>query len=148
MSGTTIFTHRSTRRDHANQPRIILPSLAVLLTMVASLLRFDLRPWDVAGYLAAGLVAMAFCMKDMTSLRIIALASNVAFLIYGIGLGLVPVWLLHAILLPVNAWRLREAIAGHAKFSPLSKDANDRRQSSASFEMLTAVKPRHGKAGD
>ncbi len=134
MSGTTIFTHRSTRRDHANQPRIILPSLAVLLTMVARDYQhsgFD--PADAGWrriYLAAGLVAMAFCMKDMTSLRIIALASNVAFLIYGIGLGLVPVWLLHAILLPVNAWRLREAIAGHAEFSPLSKDANDGRQSS------------------
>ena len=127
MSGTTTFTHRlAPRDDQANQPRIIITllSLAVLLTTIASLLGFDLRPWDVAGYLAAGLVAMAFCMKDMTSLRIIALASNVAFLIYGIGLGLAPVWLLHAILLPVNAWRLQEAIAGHAESSPLSEDAN------------------------
>ena len=126
MSGTTTFTHRpAPHDDRANEPRIIIIlSLAVLLITVASLLRLHLRPWDVAGYLAAGLVAMAFCMKDMTSLRIIAVASNVTFLIYGIGLGLVPVWLLHAILLPINAWRLREAIAGHAESSPLSVDAN------------------------
>jgi hypothetical protein len=29
-----------------------------------------------------------------------------AFIAYGIGLNLAPVWLLHAVLLPVNCWRL------------------------------------------
>ena len=70
-----------------------------------------MRLWDAAGYLAAGLVITAFCMKGMVPLRIVALTSNVAFLVYGIGLGLVPVWLLHAILLPVNSWRLWQRIA-------------------------------------
>lgn len=62
--------------------------------------------WDTAGYLASSLVITAFCMKDIRQLRVAALVSNVAFLVYGLGLGLVPVWLLHAILLPVNLWRL------------------------------------------
>jgi len=62
--------------------------------------------WDTAGYLASSLVITAFCMKDIRQLRLAALVSNVAFLVYGLGLGLVPVWLLHAILLPVNLWRL------------------------------------------
>jgi hypothetical protein len=62
--------------------------------------------WDTAGYLASSLVITAFCMKDILRLRSAALVSNVAFLIYGLGLGLAPVWLLHAILLPVNLWRL------------------------------------------
>ena len=69
-----------------------------------------LRLWDTVGYLAAGLVVMAFCMKDMMWLRVVALTSNVLFLVYGVGLGLVPVWLLHAILLPVNGWRLWQGI--------------------------------------
>jgi len=62
--------------------------------------------WDTAGYLASSLVITAFCMKDIMRLRVAATVSNVAFLVYGLGLGLTPVWLLHAILLPVNLWRL------------------------------------------
>jgi hypothetical protein len=71
-----------------------------------------MRLWDAAGYLASGLVVMAFCMKDIIPLRVVALTSNIAFLIYGIALGLAPVWLLHAILLPINGWRLWQATAG------------------------------------
>jgi len=67
---------------------------------------------EAAGYLASMLVFMAFCMKDIVSLRIVAIASNLAFLTYGIGLGLAPVWLLHAVLLPVNGWRLWQAVDG------------------------------------
>lgn len=52
---------------------------------------------QTTGYLAACLVVMAYCMKDIGSLRAMAIASNVAFLVYGIGLGLVPVWSLHAV---------------------------------------------------
>jgi hypothetical protein len=62
--------------------------------------------WDAAGYLASGLVITAFCMKNIIPLRLAAITSNIAFLVYGIGLGLIPIWLLHAILLPVNGWRL------------------------------------------
>jgi hypothetical protein len=68
-----------------------------------------MRLWNVVGFLASGLVVMAFWMTDMTRLRVIALASNIAFLTYGIGLGLAPVWLLHAILLPINVCRLWQA---------------------------------------
>jgi hypothetical protein len=32
------------------------------------------------------------------------------FIIYGLGLGLTPIWSLHAALLPLNAWRLVEAL--------------------------------------
>ena len=62
--------------------------------------------WDAAGYVASTLVVTAFCMKDILRLRVVASLSNVAFLAYGLALGLVPVWLLHALLLPVNLWRL------------------------------------------
>jgi hypothetical protein len=66
--------------------------------------------WDAFGYLAAGLVFMAFGMKEMVSLRIVAIFSNLAFVVYGLGLHLTPVWLLHGFLLPLNGWRLAQAL--------------------------------------
>ena len=62
--------------------------------------------WDLVGCVAAALVLAAFCMRDMVPLRIAALCSNVAFIAYGLALGLAPVWLLHALLLPMNGYRL------------------------------------------
>jgi hypothetical protein len=32
------------------------------------------------------------------------------FIAYALGLGLVPIWVLHAILLPLNVWRLAQAL--------------------------------------
>jgi hypothetical protein len=65
--------------------------------------------WDVCGYIASGLVLAAFYMKDMIPLRIVALASNLAFIGYGLALELTPIWLLHALLVPLNGYRLVEA---------------------------------------
>ena len=48
-------------------------------------------------------------MKAMTPLRVIAIASNVAFIAYGLGAGLYPVLVLHAVLLPLNCVRLLQA---------------------------------------
>jgi hypothetical protein len=66
---------------------------------------------NAIGYLASALVLAAFCMKEMIPLRIVAVCSNIAFLSYGLALGLVPVWLLHAVLLPLNCWRLWEGMS-------------------------------------
>ena len=82
-----------------------------------------MNAWNAVGFLAAGLVVTAFCMKDILHLRIVAVASNVAFLAYGVAFGLMPVWLLHLVLLPVNLVRLwqvgshiaTEAIQDHGK---------------------------------
>ncbi len=77
---------------------------------------------EAAGYVASGLVFCTFYMKTMIPLRAVAMASNVAFLAYGLLGGLYPVVALHAALLPLNAARLlqmrrlirrvREATAG------------------------------------
>jgi hypothetical protein len=61
---------------------------------------------NAVGYLASALVLAAFCMKEIIPLRIVALCSNLAFIVYGLQLGLAPIWMLHAILLPLNGWRL------------------------------------------
>jgi hypothetical protein len=71
-----------------------------------------MQPVDFVGYLASGLVVSAFYMKDMASLRVAALASNCAFLAYGMGLHLGPVIVLHALLLPLNVWRLSQVLRG------------------------------------
>jgi CRP/FNR family cyclic AMP-dependent transcriptional regulator len=60
------------------------------------------------GYLASALVLCTFLTRTMMPLRIVALGSNVAFIVYGALLHLYPVLALHVILLPINAWRLRE----------------------------------------
>ena len=52
----------------------------------------------------------AFGMKDMVNLRIVAICSNIAFIMYAIALNLVPVLILHVILLPLNGWRLMGAL--------------------------------------
>jgi len=63
---------------------------------------------DGIGFGAAGLVLATFCMGSMNALRWVAIASNVAFIAYGYLGHLAPVLLLHALLLPVNIYRLAQ----------------------------------------
>jgi CRP/FNR family transcriptional regulator, cyclic AMP receptor protein len=69
----------------------------------------------VAGWVAAVLVFSAFFMRTMIPLRIVAIASNVAFIAYallGLRYGvfdrLYPILVLHSALLPLNVIRLQE----------------------------------------
>ena len=75
------------------------------LTWIGS---WHLSAWDkeVSGYVASSLVLFTFCMRSMRSLRVIALASNVAFIFFAAVSDIAPVLVLHTILLPVNATRL------------------------------------------
>ncbi len=66
--------------------------------------------FDMIGYVASGLVLGAFSMKNMIHLRIVAIASNLAFIGYGLGLDLMPVVALHVVLLPMNSWRLWQVL--------------------------------------
>lgn len=62
------------------------------------------------GYLASMLVLVTFCMRGMVWLRAVAIASNVAFIAYAALVGIGPVMLLHVLLLPMNAYRLSQAL--------------------------------------
>ncbi len=62
------------------------------------------------GFIASALVLAAFGMKDMVNLRIVAICSNVAFIAYAVVLHLFPILILHVVLLPLNGWRLAEAL--------------------------------------
>jgi CRP/FNR family cyclic AMP-dependent transcriptional regulator len=64
---------------------------------------------DSLGYFAASLVLATFCARTMVSLRLLAIASNAAFISYALCARLWPILLLHAIMLPLNLVRLREA---------------------------------------
>ena len=63
---------------------------------------------QLSGYAASLLVFVAFYMKTMIPLRVVAIASNVAFIIYAIEGQLYPVLILHSVLLPLNYIRLRQ----------------------------------------
>ena len=69
-----------------------------------------MRSAEFVGYLACTLVFATFCVKAMMALRLIAIASNIAFMSYGFLGEIVPILLLHAGLLPLNAWRLCETL--------------------------------------
>lgn len=60
------------------------------------------------GYLGALLTLITFSMKTMLHLRMVGIAANVAFISYGALGDVYPVLLLHAILFPLNIWRLQQ----------------------------------------
>jgi hypothetical protein len=61
---------------------------------------------DLAGFVASTLVFLTFYMRGMVALRIVALCSNVAFLVYAGTLHLAPIFILHSALIPINVNRL------------------------------------------
>jgi hypothetical protein len=63
---------------------------------------------DAIGYVAATLVLTTFCMRSMRKLRWVAIASNLAFIAYAVLANLGPVFVLHALLLPINLVRLQQ----------------------------------------
>jgi len=73
---------------------------------------------DGVGFAAAGLVLATFCMRSMSALRWVAIASNVAFIAYAYLDGLAPVLLLHVLLLPVNVCRLSELRGAGGRSDP------------------------------
>jgi CRP-like cAMP-binding protein/multidrug resistance efflux pump len=63
---------------------------------------------EFVGFVAAGLVFATFYMKTMIPLRLVGITSNVTFLTYAWFAGVVPLFVLHSALLPLNIWRLMQ----------------------------------------
>jgi hypothetical protein len=61
---------------------------------------------DIVGFLASALVLATFAMTDMRRLRATAILSNLAFIVYRLLFGLLPILGLHLVLLPLNICRL------------------------------------------
>lgn len=72
----------------------------------------DLIPtWnEVSGWAAAALTLLAFSCNNIVRLRYAALSANAAFIAYGFTAELWPVLVLHAVLVPINLWRLKQAL--------------------------------------
>jgi hypothetical protein len=70
---------------------------------------------ELMGYIASFLVFATFYVRKIITLRLIAISSNVAFILYALGSGLHPIFLLHSLLLPLNLYRIFELKrhAGH-----------------------------------
>lgn len=63
---------------------------------------------DLLGYVGALLVFCSFYLRTMIGLRLLAVASNVVFIIYGVSAALMPIVALHSVLMPLNFLRLVE----------------------------------------
>jgi CRP/FNR family transcriptional regulator, cyclic AMP receptor protein len=74
---------------------------------------------DAIGYLAGFLLVLTFFMRRMVPLRIVAICSSVAWLVYGALGGLYPIIILHIVLLPLNIYRLWQALReGQSETAP------------------------------
>jgi len=63
---------------------------------------------NLLGYVASCAVLATFLVRTMVPLRLIAILSNVLFAAFGYVQHIYPVLFLHAVLLPINLWRLME----------------------------------------
>lgn len=63
---------------------------------------------QASGFIASTLVLTTFIMKDMRTLRVVAIFSNIAFITYAAFAWLPPVLILHVTLLPLNLLRLHQ----------------------------------------
>ena len=61
---------------------------------------------ELAGYAASALVFLTFYMRTMIPLRVVGILSNIAFMTFGLAGRVYPVFILDAILLPMNCVRL------------------------------------------
>lgn len=67
---------------------------------------------EIIGWLGAFFTLGAYSMRNMLSLRCIALAANLSFITYGALTPVYPMLALHAALLPLNLHRLQEILVG------------------------------------
>lgn len=66
---------------------------------------------NAVGYLAAAFSVATYSMKTIIPLRIAAICASILLLIYGYLAPSYPQIILNAVLLPLNAFRLRQMIA-------------------------------------
>lgn len=78
---------------------------------------------DIVGYIASILVFATFYVKKILTLRLIAISSNVAFILYAFGGSLYPIFILHSLLLPLNLYRVFQLKRIENRFSPISNSS-------------------------
>ncbi|MCB1495830.1 MAG: cyclic nucleotide-binding domain-containing protein [Bauldia sp.] len=86
---------------------------------------------SLIGFFAAGVSIATMSMKTMVPLRIVGICSNITFVIYGLLIWSLPLLALHAVLLPLNVYRLREMLK-------LIRDVRTASEGSLSMDWLRA----------
>lgn len=59
---------------------------------------------EIFGYVATIIVAISFLMKDVVKLRLVNSVGCLCFVIYGILIGAIPVAVLNALIVAINAY--------------------------------------------
>ena len=76
---------------------------------------------DILGYFGASLTICVYSMKRMIPLRVIGICANCVFISYGYLAEVYPQMALHAVLLPINIFRLREMLLIISKVKAASR---------------------------
>lgn len=80
---------------------------------------FALEISNLFGWLATALMLATFTCDSQRCMRLLALAANVCFIVYGSLHGLLPVVILHTLLFPINLSKL----IGLMRAKPLCGDS-------------------------
>lgn len=91
---------------------------------------------DWLGYVACGLVVLTFCMQAIVPLRLVALASNFAFISYSWAAKLLPIFILHISLAAINLVCLCKIVIDHRE--TVSEEAGATR---GDLEMVWVERP-------
>ena len=71
--------------------------------------------YEIIGYIASFLVAISLMMKSILRLRLINLAGAIAFTIYGLLIGALPVAIVNAFIVFINIFYLRRMLAARGR---------------------------------
>jgi CRP/FNR family transcriptional regulator, cyclic AMP receptor protein len=97
---------------------------------------------EAIGIAAATASLFAAYAKTIIPLRIAAIAANFLAMIYSLTHGTYPTFMLNAVLLPLNGWRLRAMLN-------MIRDINCAIKSDMNVDwLLPYTRPKHFKAGD
>ena len=82
----------------------------------------DIISWsDVVGYAGTGFTIMAYSMRRMLPLRVAAVLSSVALLVYAVLTSSGPIIVMELILLPINIYRLIELLRPSGNLAALPR---------------------------
>ncbi|GAC1345106.1 MAG: hypothetical protein NVSMB18_24090 [Acetobacteraceae bacterium] len=80
--------------------------------LIGAFIGYCLQPQSALSITASTFVLASFAMRSMHRLRMTAIASNIAFISFGWVAHIWPIFVLHAILLPLNCIRLVQSERG------------------------------------
>ena len=80
---------------------------------------------DILGYFGASLTLCVYSMRRMIPLRVIGICANCVFIAFGYLAEVYPQMILHGLLLPINAFRLREMLHIISKVKAASRSDQD-----------------------